>query len=558
MNELVDYKKEVMEIRDELAVILKNNAEAADLKVFQDQTNEIFSKKNPSIMFYGLYNAGKSSIINAIFGKEIAKTGDVPTTCQTQRIPWKNFMIVDTPGINAKNEHTLVADYEISLHDIILFVIDDMNVEEKSFYSAFVKVLKSGKPVLIVINEKNEEEDESKDLVKIAKLRERMISNIRMEGNHQGVADIEQRENFYGIIPVNAITAFYAKQLSGKDAEQLYQASKIENLIVLMQNVLKQSAGIKTLMPAITIIENKIQDIQVKLKSTITSDSLKNYLESVEKIKKQQNSLYQTLIGEGKQEIMLYGDYLSQSIRDNEKTSPYDIQLKLRNILKHGFEDTNIILSQQYDLYVTKNNFRLQVNKDDFMIKLPETVQTGSEKCTIDDVLSAIKDTPISNDLLAVTGDYGTKKPGNGLTIAAGAGLVTGLVDPIISIPVLIYSLFRKKKKIEEQQHQIEEQQKLIDENNRMVEKRVNEMIDQIVEVNRQIRTELYKLENSYTECVNKLIEDSFQPIYKSLENSFGRCEFEKENAENVLSKLHDISGILTKVKCEIQDIKLA
>ena len=62
---------------------------------------------------------------------------------------------------------------------------------------------------------------------------------------------------------------------------------------------------------------------------------------------------------------------------------------------------------------------------------------------------------------------------------------------------MLIYSLFRKKKKIEEQQHQIEEQQKLIDENNRMVEKRVNEMIDQIVEVNRQIRTELYKLENS-------------------------------------------------------------
>ncbi len=43
-----------------------------------------------------------------------------------------------------------------------------------------------------------------------------------------------------------------------------------------------------------------------------------------------------------------------------------------------------------------------------------------------------------------------------------------------------------------------------------MVEKRVNEMIDQIVEVNRQIRTELYKLENSYTECVNKLIEIHF------------------------------------------------
>ncbi len=51
MNELVDYKKKVMEIRDELAVILKNNAEAADLKVFQDQTMKFFLKRIHHIMF---------------------------------------------------------------------------------------------------------------------------------------------------------------------------------------------------------------------------------------------------------------------------------------------------------------------------------------------------------------------------------------------------------------------------------------------------------------------------------------------------------------------------
>ncbi len=65
---------------------------------------------------------------------------------------------------------------------------------------------------------------------------------------------------------------------------------------------------------------------------------------------------------------MLYGDYFLSLFETMRKLSPYDIQLKLRNILKHGFEDTNIILSQQYDLYATKNNFRLQVNKDDFIL----------------------------------------------------------------------------------------------------------------------------------------------------------------------------------------------
>ncbi len=81
-----------------------------------------------------------------------------------------------------------------------------------------------------------------------------MISNIRMRGNHQGVADIEQRENFYELFQLNAITAFYAKQLSEK-MQNAIQASKNRKSIVLMQNVFKTISSIKTLMPAITIIE---------------------------------------------------------------------------------------------------------------------------------------------------------------------------------------------------------------------------------------------------------------------------------------------------------------
>ena len=61
---------------------------------------------SPTIMFYGLYNAGKSTLINALCQEYVAKTGDVPTTAAIQPVPWEGYSLVDTPGINAKDAHT--------------------------------------------------------------------------------------------------------------------------------------------------------------------------------------------------------------------------------------------------------------------------------------------------------------------------------------------------------------------------------------------------------------------------------------------------------------------
>ena len=131
MSEIFDIKQDAISIRDKGIQILRSSGQEKKADRIKQDTDEVFSKADPSIMFYGIYNSGKSSIINAVFGEEIAQTGDVPTTYQVQRISWNGFTIVDTPGIDAKNEHTLVAESEIDKHDIILFVVDDMNIEEK-------------------------------------------------------------------------------------------------------------------------------------------------------------------------------------------------------------------------------------------------------------------------------------------------------------------------------------------------------------------------------------------------------------------------------------------
>ncbi|MCK5098726.1 MAG: 50S ribosome-binding GTPase, partial [Desulfobacteraceae bacterium] len=62
------------------------------------------TKKNKAekikIMVIGIPNTGKSTIINSIVGKKVAKTGNVPAiTRHNQRMATKEMDIYDTPGI---------------------------------------------------------------------------------------------------------------------------------------------------------------------------------------------------------------------------------------------------------------------------------------------------------------------------------------------------------------------------------------------------------------------------------------------------------------------------
>ena len=96
-----------------------------------DALKEAQSRQKPTIMFYGLYNAGKSTLINAICQKKIAEVGPVPTTAASQAVDWDGYTLLDTPGINAKDEHTQIAEQEIDSSDLILFVLDNMDGFER-------------------------------------------------------------------------------------------------------------------------------------------------------------------------------------------------------------------------------------------------------------------------------------------------------------------------------------------------------------------------------------------------------------------------------------------
>src|SRR5947209_4178738 len=50
----------------------------------------------------GQFNAGKSTLVNALLGERVAQTGPVPTTRQVQIYEFRDFRILDLPGSDAR------------------------------------------------------------------------------------------------------------------------------------------------------------------------------------------------------------------------------------------------------------------------------------------------------------------------------------------------------------------------------------------------------------------------------------------------------------------------
>lgn len=95
-------------------------------EAFQNAKNNA-QQQTPHVVCTGIYNAGKSTLLNALAGKEIFPTGDIPTTRKVAQAEFDGAVYIDTPGLNAAEEddqETLNA-YESA--DFILFVSSAQN-----------------------------------------------------------------------------------------------------------------------------------------------------------------------------------------------------------------------------------------------------------------------------------------------------------------------------------------------------------------------------------------------------------------------------------------------
>lgn len=110
------------------------------------------SNKVLNIMLYGAYNAGKSTLINVLSGREVAPVADIPKTDKVDRYQWNDYVLLDTPGVNAPIEHDRVTTEQLSRCSVILFVIRDGDMDSKDVYDRLFDLLRKDKKIFIVLN----------------------------------------------------------------------------------------------------------------------------------------------------------------------------------------------------------------------------------------------------------------------------------------------------------------------------------------------------------------------------------------------------------------------
>lgn len=108
-----------------------------------------------TIMMYGMYSHGKSTLVNALLGKETAQVGIAPTTDSIHTYAWDagNCTLLDTPGIQARDKDSALAVDTLQKCELVAFIVESGDVEAALIWRELVQMIQRGQKVCLIIND---------------------------------------------------------------------------------------------------------------------------------------------------------------------------------------------------------------------------------------------------------------------------------------------------------------------------------------------------------------------------------------------------------------------
>ena len=159
-------------------------------------------KADAVVMVYGVYNAGKSTLINALVGREAAEVDDVPKTDTVTAYQWGSYSILDTPGVDAPIEHEQVTLAQMQKADAIIFVVDPLGtVEEEKTLDVLLDMVEARKQIYLVFNEKKPVDPDT-----FVHLKDQVRSRLQVLAAARGLSDVLKE------IPISKVNARRALQ----------------------------------------------------------------------------------------------------------------------------------------------------------------------------------------------------------------------------------------------------------------------------------------------------------------------------------------------------------
>lgn len=263
-SKLIDYRKVLIEEKRKLDSILSNyKASCGDVKIAVNKINEIyandFANRKPRIMVFGIYNAGKSSIINELLHDDRAKVADIPTTDKIDTFEWRGYQLSDTPGIAAPIEHQKVTIEALKDNDVVIFVMSTSGSNEKlENYKRIKEIIEIGKKVIIVLNDKNgylfsASDIESEESQQLEQIKTQVIKNMESVG----IVGADK----YALVVVNAKLAEQGRK---ENVSQFTEVSNFPELERAVLSVLKKTKSYDLLR---TDIKNIIANVELAVQA---------------------------------------------------------------------------------------------------------------------------------------------------------------------------------------------------------------------------------------------------------------------------------------------------
>ncbi len=541
MSSLINFEKVATSYKI-VEPVLSSYLSKAEIESFSSQLTERLENQKPRIMVYGVYNAGKSTLLNALIGREEAKMSDRPETSTITSYQWNGYTLLDTPGIDAPEADERIARTEIDRSDVILFVVAFGGaIEESTTWEELVDILKRGRKVLIILNNKNALDPESESYQKIA---EKFRSNLQYIAKEKGLSNLELPM----ICLVDAKTALLGKI---ENEEDLIEISGILSLERSLGDFLQSCDSYTVLNTARRDLITQIEHTEIALQNK-KGDYLTKELTSLRQdIDHEKASLANTMNDEldsnlSKAKVRIITTI--KSIAETEKnqqlaqTKMQDeaseistwVGTKLNQSLSFLLPETQKKLNkfgaslQEGELGTTDQNFYSNISNDP-----SGDINSFTLSQTAKDAISKIPVADLTTKATLAALEFGKKTfptlfEGIGKkTMGKWAGVAGKWAGPIVQVGTMLHSLYQAEKEAEAE---------------RMAKERMYKAIqDAATDFTGELRL-------VYRQQIQEVIKTMFQPLNDWLENVEKSHLQKNETAKRELD-------LLKRIKLDLQQM---
>ncbi len=307
----------------------------------------------PSIMLYGIYNAGKSTLINALLGAEHAAVSDRPETAAIHRYDWHGYQIFDTPGVDAPEEHQQITEAHLASVEVVIFVMSTNGAfDESSIYKRLAQVVLNQKHLIIVLNDKTGTDEQNKHAI-LNKVNENLLKALKKN------ADLMAQ------IPVVFLNARTGLKGRLENKKLLVQKSNITQLEAVIKQKMAQTSSFDSIKALAQVCLPTLNQIAAVIDQQFEQSSEKALLEQL----KNAELLRINLEMEVERSIAKFMPEMQDSIRDllyDGSDEPEQLQLDVvrmvdqysHRVLRH-YQQSIARYSESIGAYTQANDIQI-------------------------------------------------------------------------------------------------------------------------------------------------------------------------------------------------------